>query len=178
MSLSDEIRAAGVSLSDCYQCQKCTSACPIVGIPDAFDLLPHQIFRMIDMDRRDEVLNCSTIWVCTSCEMCSARCPVRIDVGRVIDLLRRIAFREGKVEKEPRITSFHRAFLESVESRGRMSEFGAMRKFKKEQGELFKDFGFALNMFKKGKLRIFSSKVSNPSAVSAMFEKARQKEQG
>lgn len=171
MSLADEIRTkvpALAGLGDCHQCQKCTSACPIVGVPDAFDVLPHQIFRLVDTDRRDAALNNSTIWMCTSCGMCSARCPVGIDVTRLIEVLRRIAFREGRTAKEPRIISFHRIFLESVKSRGRLGEFGALWQYKKEQGELFKDFGLGFAMLRKGKLRLSASKCAAGAFVSAI----------
>ena len=48
-------------------------------------LRPHNVMRLVMQDRRDEALPDESIWLCLTCETCSARCPNDCDPARVID---------------------------------------------------------------------------------------------
>jgi heterodisulfide reductase subunit C len=110
---------SGVHVQDCYQCGKCTAGCPVSSF---MDLMPRQVMRGIQLGQAETVLRSSAIWLCAGCETCSARCPMEIDVARVMDTLRHLALAEGIQPAEKDIVLGHRVFLESVKRLGRIYE--------------------------------------------------------
>ena len=62
----------GQNINLCYQCRKCSAGCPIVY---EMDYTPTQIIQAIRLGMKDLVLKSKTIWLCTSCETCTTRCP-------------------------------------------------------------------------------------------------------
>jgi heterodisulfide reductase subunit C len=93
--LIDEMKMhSGQDPAECYQCAKCSAACPVTA---AMDILPHQVIRYLQMGMEEELLNSKTPWICASCFTCAARCPRDLDLARIMEgvrltLLRR---REG-----------------------------------------------------------------------------------
>ncbi|MCX8168676.1 MAG: 4Fe-4S dicluster domain-containing protein [Candidatus Methanomethylicia archaeon] len=75
----------------CYQCGICSGGCPMIKF---MDIPPHQIIRMIQFDIH-EVLNCKSIWICSSCNTCTVRCPRDVDPARMINVLRTIVQRRN-----------------------------------------------------------------------------------
>ena len=55
------------------------------------DLLPSQVMRLVHLGAEDEVLESQAIWLCASCEACTTRCPMDIDIAAVMDALRILA---------------------------------------------------------------------------------------
>ena len=64
------------------------SGCPI---GPEMDLLPSQIMRLAHLGLEGEVLESESIWLCASCEACTTRCPMEIDIAAVMDALRILA---------------------------------------------------------------------------------------
>lgn len=75
----------------CMQCGTCSASCTGLG---KMDLLPRQILRKIQLGDPG-VLQCRSIWVCTACLTCTARCPRGIDIARLMEALRAINLRKG-----------------------------------------------------------------------------------
>ena len=118
-SLPEQL-AGTAELSACFQCKKCSSGCPLTF---AMDLLPDRVIRLALLGQEDTVLNCRTIWVCSSCETCTTRCPNNIDIAGVMDWLKEEAVRRGYGSPQPEVTRFHQTFLQTVQlTGGRLSE--------------------------------------------------------
>ncbi|MEA2071512.1 MAG: 4Fe-4S dicluster domain-containing protein, partial [Asgard group archaeon] len=58
-------------ISKCYQCGECSGGCPE---SDKMDLLPSQVMHKIQLGDRS-VLDTNTHWICSTCFVCSTRCP-------------------------------------------------------------------------------------------------------
>lgn len=86
------------NLLGCYQCGKCSAGCPSAPF---MDLLPNQVIRLAQLGRKEEVLNCKTIWLCASCFACSVRCPKGIDLANVMEAARQIVLRQNIDRIEP-----------------------------------------------------------------------------
>ena len=56
----------------CFQCGTCSVSCPAVGL---MDYTPRQLWQLMRLGLRDQVMNSRTFWLCTQCYACSARCP-------------------------------------------------------------------------------------------------------
>lgn len=75
----------------CMQCGTCSASCTGMGLMEE---LPRQIMRLLQLGRGN-VLNSPSIWICTTCLTCTARCPRGIDIARVMEALRVINLRQG-----------------------------------------------------------------------------------
>lgn len=80
--------ASGQNPYACYQCGQCSAGCPAAF---AMELLPNQVIRLVQLGRKEEALNCSTIWLCAGCLTCMARCPKGVDLARIMEALRELA---------------------------------------------------------------------------------------
>ncbi len=120
-SVSLAERLAGLtSVTACYQCKKCSAGCPLTF---AMDYYPDQVIRLALLGQEAQVLGCRTIWVCSSCETCTTRCPNKIDIAGVMDWLKEEAIRQGQTSPQPDVTRFHQTFLDTVRlAGGRLSE--------------------------------------------------------
>ena len=113
------------------------------------------ILRLILLGKEQEALNSKMIWLCASCQTCSARCPNQIDIAGIMDVLRQTAL-EGKTRtKEKNISIFHRSFLDSLKYNGRLHELSMIGRYKIFSGQLFADLKLGWQMFRRGKLKIF-----------------------
>jgi heterodisulfide reductase subunit C len=146
----------GVPIQRCYHCRKCTAGCPLAF---AMEYNPNKIIKLIQMGRKSEVLNSSTIWLCASCETC---------------ITRQMAIETGVAAKEKNILKFHESFLSNIKMFGRINEPTMMVQYKLKSGDLFSDMGMGIDMFLKGKLSLSSPKTKDLGAVKKIFEKTKQ----
>ncbi|MEW6607374.1 MAG: 4Fe-4S dicluster domain-containing protein [bacterium] len=171
MNLELQVREkSNQNVNKCLQCLKCSSGCPIASW---MDYKPNQINRMIQMGDKDRVLCSSVIWLCVGCQTCLTRCPMQIDIPRVMDTLREIAIKEKIPSKQPNVTMFHQLFLNSVKRWGRAHEVELIGLFKLKSGNLFQDMQAGQQMFLKGKLNIFPEIIKDKKAVKQMFKRSK-----
>jgi heterodisulfide reductase subunit C len=161
----------GVPIQRCYHCRKCTAGCPMAF---AMEHNPNRVVKMIQMEKREEVLASGTIWLCVSCETCITRCPNEVDVARMMDVLRQMAIETGVGAKEKNILKFHEAFLANIRMGGRINEPTMMVHYKLKSGDLFSDMAMGIDMFRKGKLSLVSPRTRDMKSVRRIFEKTRQ----
>jgi len=170
--LSKKVRQqTDVNVIECYQCGKCTAGCPVA---DRMDLRPSVIMRMLqtgDPAAQDEILHSLSIWLCMTCETCYSRCPMELDIPKVMDYLRQRSLAEGKVHHDARdIVAFHKSFLNTVENNGRLHEMGLVLDYKMHSGNLFQDIMLAPEMFSKGKLHILPERIKDRKGLARLFK--------
>lgn len=166
-ALPEEIRCrTGINVATCYQCGKCSAGCPMAA---ECDLRPHNVMRLAMTGRRDELLADESIWLCMTCETCSARCPNGCDPARVIDAVREIAAESGVSPQQRNIRAFHKSFLEQVRISGRLFEAGFMVVYKMRSGALFQDALAAPGMVTRGKLHALPSRIKDTENVRRIF---------
>ena len=159
---------SGQKLTNCYQCQKCAAGCPVAS--DA-DYTVNQIIRLVQMNQASKAIQSSMIWQCTACETCGVRCPNDIRMSAVMDALKQLALQEKEGEiKEENTRDFHAIFLKNIKNYGRIHELGMMALLRLKTGELFSDLGLALDMIKKGKLKILPRRVKGIRGIRRIFK--------
>lgn len=165
-------RIDGVPIQRCYHCRKCTAGCPLAF---AMEYSLDKVVRMIQMERRREVLKSDTIWLCVSCETCITRCPNEVDIARMMDVLREMAIEGGIGAKEKNILKLHESFLSCIKRRGRINEPLLVAGYKLKSGDLFSDLAMGMDMYLKGKLSLLSPKTGDMQAVRSIFEKTKKR---
>jgi len=168
-TLAGEIlEATGINAATCYQCGKCSAGCPMAS---ESALRPHAIMRLVMQDRRERALTDESIWLCLTCETCSARCPNDCDPARVIDAVRELSIEAGAADMPRTISAFHKAFLEQIRSNGRLHELGMVMDYKLRSGELMKDVTSAQGMLTRGKLSFRAERIEAVDEIKRIFEK-------
>jgi heterodisulfide reductase subunit C2 len=162
-------KLSGQKISACYQCEKCSNGCPMTF---AMDIEPHKVMHSIQLGSTDEVIDSDTIWVCASCETCTARCPNEIDIAHVMDTLRQLSIKKGVKTSQKQAPVFHQAFLNNVKRLGRMHELSMAVDYSLKAGGikgLLKQSKFGLAMLRKGKMRLTPERLAAGREVKAIF---------
>jgi heterodisulfide reductase subunit C len=152
-SLSLQIRdVVNEDVNLCYQCEKCTSGCPVSF---TMDLVPAQIMHAAQLNLKPLIMKTNSMWLCASCETCTTRCPQGIDISKVMDALRIIARREKVRAKVPSVPAFYNLCLLSLRFVGCIYELGVAGFMRLRSGTIIKDMPLATAFIKKGKIRLF-----------------------
>ena len=166
-------RRSGGKVSRCLQCHKCSSGCPIA--PE-MDLLISQVMRLVLLGQASDVLKSETIWLCASCEACSTRCPMDIDIAAVMDTLRMVSIERGFARADARSRHFNKAFLTSLKWHGRVFEIGLMVLYKLRSLDLFSDIEKVPGMLSRRKLALFPHVSRMTSEVRKIFKNAEEED--
>jgi len=169
-------KEAEVNVYKCYQCGKCSAGCPVASVEMEYP--PSVIMRLLqteDPENEELIKKSYAIWVCLTCEMCYTRCPMEIDIPKVMDYVRQVSIQENKVHKNAKsIVASHEAFLSSIKKTGRLHELGFVMAYKFKTFELMKDSTLAPEMMKKGKLHIFAEKIKDTAHIADIFKKTEK----
>ena len=147
---------AGVIISRCYQCGKCTAGCVLA---EEMDFPPSFLVR----------LNCGN---------CIARCPKEIDIPKIMDYLREQSRHRNCINKQSRpVVAFHSAFLQSVRYTGRLYEIGLVAGFKMRTFHMLQDVNLVPGMLKKGKLNLLPECIETRQKIKKIFSKTIDKKE-
>jgi len=103
----------------CMQCGVCSGSCPL---GPHWEHPPQEIFMMIRAGKRQEVLESSSMWMCTSCYSCIVRCPRELPITHIMHGLAHYAQRLGLAPKEQPTRKFANLFWDNISKRGRVNE--------------------------------------------------------
>jgi len=142
------------------------------------DLLPGQVLRLIHLGAESELLSSRAIWLCATCETCTTRCPMEIDIAAVMDTLRILAVERKVAPREARPRHFNAAFLSSIRRGGRVYELGVLASYKIRSGDLFSDLGKAPGMLSRGKLNLLPRSRRGGKEVREVFRRSVEEEEG
>jgi heterodisulfide reductase subunit C len=166
------IKSSGVRISACFQCQKCSSGCPLAF---SMDILPHILVHSIQLGLIEEVLGSDTIWVCASCETCTTRCPNDIDIAHLMDTLRQMSAKRGVKDSQKQVQIFHTTFLESIKRFGRVHEASMAVEYAYRSNGLKgirEQLSLGMDMIRKGKIKLVPHRLTGNKAVKKIFRKA------
>jgi heterodisulfide reductase subunit C len=172
-SLNNElIEHTGVNPARCYQCGKCSAGCPLAEDMDFTSNAVMRILQIEDESLDKELLQSQAIWLCASCEMCISRCPMQIDIPKIMDYLRQKSLAKGLQNKQAdkNIISFHRSFLDMIRFTGRSYEVGLIADYKLRSKEFLQDLTLAPKMLLKGKLPIIPEMVKDRKNIKRIFK--------
>lgn len=82
----------------CFSCGTCTAGCPVTEVAAEYD--PRKVIRMAVLGLRKQVLSSDEIWLCARCYTCYARCPQNVKFADVMEVLRKLAVKDGHAPLE------------------------------------------------------------------------------
>ena len=159
-------------LGACMQCGTCTASCPN-GF--AMDVSPRAMWRMIQFGMLDEIFDSHTFWMCSACYTCTLRCPRGLKLTSAMASLKRLSMLSGKGRRDG---AFYRAFMENVESHGRVQEMGMMSNYflKRMDNPALPLQFLPLGMKMMGKGKVHMPGGGQGGVLKPMFAKAREME--
>ena len=172
--LADRVQEkTGVDVARCYQCGKCSAGCPLAA---DMDFRPSQIMHLLQLRKFPEFAEMAvlshTIWLCLTCEICFCRCPMELDIPKIMDALRHESLAQNKVNPRAKdILAFHRAFLDSVRYTGRLFEMGQVLDYKLRSRHFLQDLLQAPWMFLVGKLHLLPERIRGRRLLGRIFAK-------
>ncbi|MDP2917823.1 MAG: 4Fe-4S dicluster domain-containing protein [Dehalococcoidia bacterium] len=163
-------------LLTCIQCGTCTASCPTAH---AMDYTPRQLWRLIQLGLKEEVLSCNSFWLCTACYSCTSRCPRGIACTKTMFTLKRMALSTG-VAKRHATAHFYEAFTETVRRHGRIHDVELMTIFfnKSKRLQAISYTRLGLTLWRKGKVSLDAAGVNikRLDQMEAIFRKAEELE--
>jgi len=161
----------GVSVNRCYQCGKCSAGCPAAS---EMDIAPSVIIHLLqtkNVASEAKVLGSYSIWLCLACQTCNTRCPMEVDLPKIMDILRSESLRRRAIHSRAKdIVAFHKSFIGTIRHLGRMWEVGLIAEYKIRTRHIWQDVLLAPSMFMKGKLSLLPS--FHRKSLSNIFAKA------
>ncbi|NLJ71415.1 MAG: heterodisulfide reductase subunit C [Syntrophomonadaceae bacterium] len=158
----------GIDLNTCLECGKCSGGCSNTHI---FDITARQVVKLIKMGEVDSLLKMDSLWTCVSCQLCVDRCPASIDIPRIMDYLREVAYKNQIPATREQVLVFHELMLGHIEKGGRVEEGFLAMEFNLKTGDYFKDvFDPGMKMFFKGKVNPFTPKMKKRDETRRIFK--------
>jgi len=159
-------------VNQCFQCCKCSAGCPVAG---EMDLLPHQMVRLAVLGEVDRIVNSKSMWLCLTCHTCGARCPNGIDVPALLDPIRHQVLQQKREPKNNPVPIFHKVFLQTVRTFGRVHELFLIGMYKMKTKTYFNDMELGWKMFQKGKIHLLPHRSTHLGEVKEIFKKSSMK---
>jgi heterodisulfide reductase subunit C len=95
-----------------------------------------------------------------------------------MDRLRQTALKTHVPPAERDVPLFHKAFLDSIRSHGRVHELSMMVRYKMATRRYFDDMKLGWKLFTKGKLRLFPARVADRKGIKDVFSRTSQTREG
>lgn len=166
-------KISGQKVLRCYQCGKCNAGCPSFY---AMDMGPRKVIRAVQLGLKEEALNNNSIWVCLLCYTCSARCPLEIDIGKVMESCRTLANKEKVTSPEKDVALLYKLFLNTLPVYGRFHELTLGIAYNMLSKHFFSNINLLPEMLRKGKLTILPERVKGASEVRAIMNRIQKSE--
>jgi heterodisulfide reductase subunit C len=105
---------------DCMTCGKCVGDC-IAARNSEFN--SRKIIQKILDNNREDLINSEEIWRCFLCDLCTIKCPKKIEIKKLMLILRKLAMQSGKgFNLLKYISDFPKSFLENGLILGRVDK--------------------------------------------------------
>jgi heterodisulfide reductase subunit C len=159
----------GEKILECIQCGTCSGGCPARF---AMDYSPMQIIKMVNLGKKREVLSSSTIWTCSACHTCAARCPREINFSSLAMALRNEAIKQGIADGSIN-KKFHQSFFNIVLKYGKLYEPELFLNImdKSDLKGLMSSASLGVRLVRKGKMPLRAPRTQQTSWTKSMLEK-------
>ena len=163
------LRLAGPEMLTCIQCGTCSASCPTAH------LMNPSIRKLVKLcleGRKEEALHNETLWLCTSCLLCTVRCPRGIRPKAVVSALKDISEREGVRGRD---ASYEEFFLKQIKNYGRIAELPLTAVFLLAYPQAaVQSLQMGLELISKGKIGARVDRIEGRDEVKRIVEELRE----
>ncbi|MDH5714909.1 MAG: response regulator [Candidatus Aminicenantes bacterium] len=161
----------GERVMDCMQCGTCSGSCPLSY---RMDYTPREINAMVRAGLRDEVLSSNSIWMCSSCYLCTVRCPRQIKITDIMYVLKNLAMKDKRFLKKAKSPLLSRYFVDIVNRYGRNHELELTLRFflRTNPKAILKHSFMGLRLFLRKRFTLFPKRIKNINQLRTMVRKA------
>lgn len=140
---------AGQEVKTCIQCGTCSASCPTASL---MDVPIRKLVKLVLEGEKKEALLSRSIWLCTSCLLCTVRCPRKIRPMAVVAALKTIYEEEGMKCKD---SVFEGIFARQIRNYGRISEVLLSAEYMiRSPGSAAQIMAFGAELVPKGKIEL------------------------
>ncbi|MDH5507208.1 MAG: 4Fe-4S dicluster domain-containing protein [Anaerolineae bacterium] len=151
MDFRQQIEAiSGHNSNVCFQCNKCSSGCPMAS---KMDLKPAQIMHSIRLGRAAEVLGSDAIWMCVGCETCTARCPQDAHPAGALSAARSLAVRQGFRPSVKEVNIYYKGFIANMRLNGKIHDASVAGMSRLRSGKFLQDLPLAWKLLVRGRIK-------------------------
>jgi heterodisulfide reductase subunit C len=163
----------GERLNECIQCGTCSGSCPVSYY---MDNPPRKLFAMIRAGLRDRVLQSASLWLCTSCYVCTIRCPKQIAVTDIIYALKRLAMSEGKLSGAVKAATLANSFVGVVDDRGRNFEPELLVRYYARTNPLglLKKVPLGMKLLVRGRMPVRGERIEGRDQIRTIIARSRE----
>jgi len=165
----------GDQINCCIQCGTCSGSCPVSW---AMDYSPRQIIALFRAGDIESVLQSKTIWFCSSCYQCAARCPAGIKITDIMYGFKRLAMDHRILPKDFNGYLFSETFVNQVRKYGRNYEAGLIGKYmlRSGLGKMLRRAPSGMKLWLKGRMGLFPDKIRDIEVLRRIIRRAQQME--
>ncbi len=150
--IQEQLTRVKAMVETCIQCGTCSASCPNI---EFMDITPRKMWRMLLMDRFEELLNSQTFYYCSTCYLCTLRCPRGLELTNTMSVLKQVGARL-KLKHFRSSALFYEAFMKNVRQYGRVREMELMTRYLFALKSPVKSISYAplgAKLFLKGKIK-------------------------
>ncbi len=161
---------AGDEVKTCIQCGTCSASCPTASL---MDVPIRKLIRLVLEGEKKAALSSRSIWLCTSCLLCTVRCPRSIRPMAVVAALKTIYEEEGLKCKD---SVFEGIFGRQIRDYGRISEVLLSAEYMiRSPGSALQIMAFGAELVPKGKIELGfeaarGERIEGTEEVKRIFE--------
>ena len=161
---NEVLRLAGPEVRTCIQCGTCSAACPTAHLMD------NSIRRLVKLSlegRKEEALASGSVWLCTSCQLCTVRCPRGIRPKVLVGALRDIFERDGRKDKDQ---AYEDLFMRQIMDLGRISEAQlSVEYLLADPMSAVQTMEMGLELLSRGKITVERDRIKGTDDVKKIF---------
>jgi len=172
---SDLFKDVREMVSSCIQCGTCSSSCFAASV---MEHTPRHLWRLVQLNYEEEVLNSKTFVYCASCYYCTLRCPRGLPLTQAMSSLKELVAKENP-KKHKTSLAFYKCFTESVRRHGRVNEVEFMADYFISIKNPLTPLKFAplgMKLMSKGKLSLGNA-IKGKGVLDVLFRKVKELEE-
>ena len=163
------LRLAGPEVKTCIQCGTCSASCPTAHLMNPSIRM---LVKFCLEGKKEKALHNETLWLCTSCLLCTVRCPRGIRPKAVVSALKDIAEREGLHGRD---ASYEELFLKQIKDYGRIAELPLTAEFLLVYPQAaVQSMQMGLELISKGKIGAKVDRIEGRDEVKRIVEELRE----
>jgi len=161
----DVLMLAGPEVRTCIQCGTCSAACPTAHL---MDKSIRRLVKLVLDGKKDESLGSDSLWLCTSCLLCTVRCPRGIRPKVLVSALKDIFERDGRRGKDQ---AYEELFMRQVKEWGRISEARLSAEYLLANPmSAVQTMEIGLELLPHGKIAVRSEKIKGTDEIKRIFD--------